>query len=86
MSDEFIKKELDEDKELFELAKKFGDNYTYGQIVKTLKQEFISKKRVIDVIEKLKYAMGGTSTTEVVNARILKKELDLEVDEVEGKE
>lgn len=34
------------EKELFELAKKFGDNYTYGQIVNVLKEKFILKKRV----------------------------------------
>ena len=32
------------DDELFELAKKMGDNYTYGQIVKCLK-ELLSEQK-----------------------------------------
>jgi len=38
----------------------------------------IDKQRVKKIIDKLKYLIGGTSTTEVVNVRILKKELGLE--------
>ncbi len=41
-----------DEKELMELAKKFGDNYTYGKIVEVLRDKFIDKKKVIDAIEK----------------------------------
>lgn len=38
----------------------------------------LSKQRVKEAIEKLKYVVGGTSTTEVCNAKILLKELGVE--------
>ena len=34
-----------------ELAKKFGDNYTYGKIITVLKEKFISKQEVKKVLD-----------------------------------
>jgi len=47
-------------------------------ILEDIQKHCLDKKRVKEVIDKLKYLIGGTSTTEVVNVRILKKELRLE--------
>ena len=38
-----------EEEKLFELAKKFGDNYTYGKIVKVLKEKFIDKEKLSQI-------------------------------------
>ncbi len=38
---------------LLELAKKFGDNYTYGKIVEVLKDRFLDKAKVKEVIDKI---------------------------------
>ncbi len=35
-----------DEKELLELAKKFGDEYTYGKIIGTLKDKFIDKQKL----------------------------------------
>lgn len=42
------------EKELLELAKKFGDNYTYGKIVEILKDKFMDKQGVKKTIEEHK--------------------------------
>ncbi len=39
------------EEELFELAKKFGDEFTYGKIIETLKEKFLDKAEVKKVVE-----------------------------------
>ncbi len=74
------------EEELFELAKKFGDNYTYGKIVKVLKEKFIDKEKVKEVISYLgtgrEFEMGEDKAN-AINYEVckclnhLKKELGL---------
>ena len=51
------------------------DNYTIYEILVKSLTERIDKQKVSDAINKLKYVVGGNSTTEVVNVGSLKKEL-----------
>ena len=47
-------------------------------IVRDVQSRALDKHKVEEVIDDLKYLVGGTSTTEVVNAGILKEKLGLE--------
>ena len=70
-----------DDKELFELAKKFGDEYTYGKIVEVLKDKFIDKQKVNHIIKQLETACALANLKEgLVTLAKLKEELGLNTD------